>query len=148
MALTSVGINRRTLVSAAALGVADTLSANAGERPWYLDLRRAAFHNLNEYDPKVLDIESWMDYWSSLQPQLFVVSCGGLMAFYPTRLECHPRSQFLGERDVNAWCRFTTILHPVGMPVHDADNFHVAGRATRRRFGITDAAPERVLTRK
>jgi hypothetical protein len=23
--------------------------------------------NLNEYDPKVLDIGSWVDYWSSLK---------------------------------------------------------------------------------
>ena len=67
---------------------------------WYLNLHRAAFHNLNEYDPRVLDVEPWMDYWARLRPQVFVTSCAGLMAFYPTRLSHHPRSQFLGDRDV------------------------------------------------
>jgi hypothetical protein len=65
-----------------------------------LDVQRAAFHNLNEYDPQVLDVEAWMDYWASLHPQLFVVSCAGLMAFYPSRVPHHPRSGFLGDRDV------------------------------------------------
>src|SRR5262245_31553452 len=68
--------------------------------PWHQSLRRAAFHNLNEYDPRVLDVEAWMEYWATLHPQLFVVSCAGLMAFYPTRLPHHVRSQFLGRRDV------------------------------------------------
>src|SRR5436309_5493393 len=60
----------------------------------------ASFHNLNEYDPRVLDVEAWIEYWAALRPQLFVVSCAGLMAFYPSRLPDHPRSQFLGDRDV------------------------------------------------
>src|SRR5437870_7414767 len=67
---------------------------------WHQSLQRASFHNLNEYDPRVLDVEAWMDYWKALHPQVFVVSCAGLVAFYPSRLPDHPRSQFLGNRDV------------------------------------------------
>src|SRR5947209_2248372 len=67
---------------------------------WYELLQRAAFHNLNEYDPQLLDVEEWIEYWASLHPQLFVVSCAGLMALYPTSLPYHRRSQFLGARDV------------------------------------------------
>src|SRR6266516_1417391 len=67
---------------------------------WHQSLRRSAFHNLNEYDPRVLDVEAWIEYWAALRPQLFVVSCAGLMAFYPSRLLDHPHSQFLGDRDV------------------------------------------------
>src|SRR5258708_6207890 len=69
-------------------------------KAWYESLQRAAFHNLNEYDPRVLDTEAWMEYWEALHPQVFVVNCAGLMAFYPSRLPDHPRSQFLGSRDV------------------------------------------------
>ena len=70
------------------------------QRPWYELIRRAAFHNLNEHDPRVLEIEKWMDYWTSLRPDLLVLSCAGHIAFYPTRLPHHHRSQFLGERDI------------------------------------------------
>jgi hypothetical protein len=67
---------------------------------WYQRMRRCAQHNLNEYDPKVLDIGSWVDYWSSLKLDCLVLTGGGFMAFYPTRLPDHHKSQFLGDRDL------------------------------------------------
>jgi hypothetical protein len=92
-------ISRRTFmgVSGLALQVNRAVGAPDG---WWNQVHRGAFHNLNEYDPRVLDVNAWMDYWASLQPNFFVVSCAGLMAFYPTRLPNHRRSQFLGDRDV------------------------------------------------
>ena len=81
-----------------ALFAASQASANA--EPWYRKMRRCAQHNLNEYDPKVLDIEAWMDYWESLKINALVLTGGGFMAFYPTKLPNHHRSQFLGNRDL------------------------------------------------
>src|SRR5205085_9339057 len=75
----------------------DAMNTNGA---WYDSLRRAALHNLYEYDPRILDVEAWMEYWASLEPQAFVTSCAGLMAFYPSRLPHQPRGQFLGDRDV------------------------------------------------
>jgi hypothetical protein len=63
-------------------------------------MRRCAQHNLNEYDPMVLDIESWIRYWESLKINALVLTAGGLMAFYPTRLPNHHKGQFLNDRDV------------------------------------------------
>jgi hypothetical protein len=100
MELPGIEITRRDLLCASVLAVEEAALGKPEHGPWYQDLRRAAFHNLNEYDPQVLDVESWMEYWASLHPQVFVTSCAGLMAFYPTRLPHHPRSQFLGDRDV------------------------------------------------
>jgi hypothetical protein len=75
--------------------------AIAGEDDkWYLKMRRVAQHNLNEYDPKILDIDSWVDYWSSLKLNAVVLTGGGFIAMYPTKLPNHYKSQFLGDRDL------------------------------------------------
>ncbi|MBI2690209.1 MAG: beta-galactosidase trimerization domain-containing protein [Acidobacteria bacterium] len=71
-----------------------------GTRYWYQDLRRAVFHNLNEYDPQVLDVDRWIERWAAFRPNVIVLSCGGHIAFYPTKLPHHHRSQFLGDRDL------------------------------------------------
>ncbi len=67
---------------------------------WYRKMRRCAQHNFNEYDPKVLDIDHWLDYWESLKVNALVLTGGGFMAFYPTALPAHHKSQFLGDRDL------------------------------------------------
>src|SRR5262245_19411449 len=68
--------------------------------PWYRKMRLCAQHNLNEYDPKVLDIDAWLDYWASLKLDALVLTGGGFLAFYPTKLPNHRRSQFLSNRDL------------------------------------------------
>ena len=72
----------------------------ASEDKWYLRMRRVAQHNLNEYDPKNLDINAWVDYWSSLKLDAIILTGGGFMAMYPTKIPNHYRSQFLGSRDL------------------------------------------------
>lgn len=67
---------------------------------WYKDLRRCAQHNLNEYDPNVLDVDAWADYWSSLKLNAIILTAGGFIAMYPTKLLNHHVSQFLGDRDL------------------------------------------------
>ena len=96
-------ISRRNLLITSAAALPGTLFAAGpagGDALWYRKIRRCAQHNLNEYDPKVLDIESWLDYWSSLRLDALVLTGGGFLAFYPTKLPNHRRSQFLGDRDL------------------------------------------------
>ncbi|WP_276502782.1 alpha-amylase family protein [Terrimonas pollutisoli] len=67
---------------------------------WYLRMRRVAQHNLNEYDPQNLDIDYWVNYWAELKLDAIILTGGGLMAMYPTKIAGHYKSQFLGDRDL------------------------------------------------
>lgn len=71
-----------------------------GGELWYNKMRRCAQHNLNEYDPMILDVESWVDYWADIKVNALVITAGGFIAMYPTALPYHHRSQFLGNRDL------------------------------------------------
>jgi hypothetical protein len=68
--------------------------------PWYNTMRRCAQHNLNEYDPVILDVNAWVDYWADLKLDALVITAGGFLAMYPTLLPYHKKSQFLGDRDL------------------------------------------------
>lgn len=70
------------------------------EELWYNKMRRCAQHNLNEYDPMILDVNAWVKYWSDLKLDTLVLTAGGFIAMYPTKLPNHHKSQFLGERDL------------------------------------------------
>ncbi len=68
--------------------------ADPQDRP--ADLQRA---RLSE-----LDVEEWADYWASLKVDAVLVSVTGILAFYPTQVPYHRRSQFLGDRDLFGAC--------------------------------------------
>jgi hypothetical protein len=70
------------------------------ERPWYATMRRCGQTNFNERDPIELDINWWIEYWSSLKLDALLLNAGGIMAFYPTQIPYHHRSRFLGDRDL------------------------------------------------
>jgi hypothetical protein len=69
-------------------------------RPWYATMRRCGQINFNERDPIELNINWWIEYWSSLKLDALLLNAGGIMAFYPTQIPYHRRSQFLGGRDL------------------------------------------------
>jgi len=69
-------------------------------RPWYETMRRCGQLNLNERDPLSLDVRSWIDYWASLKLDALLLNGGGIVAFYPTDVPFHRRSEFLGSRDL------------------------------------------------
>src|SRR5437879_4734433 len=69
-------------------------------KPWYSVMRRCGQINVNERDPLTLDADGWMDYWASLKVDAVLLNGGGILAFYPTRVPFHHRSQFLGTRDL------------------------------------------------
>jgi hypothetical protein len=63
-------------------------------------MRRCGQINFNERDPLTLDVEAWGDYWASLKVDAVLLGGGGIVAFYPTEVPHHHRSEFLGARDL------------------------------------------------
>ncbi|HYK89057.1 MAG TPA: alpha-amylase family protein [Acidobacteriota bacterium] len=99
---TPASLNRRdfiTLSSSSIILAASGLSFSA-EKPWYETMRRCGQINFNERDPLTFDVKAWADYWASLKVNAVLLNGGGIVAFYPTRIPYHHRSEFLGERDL------------------------------------------------
>ena len=62
-------MNRRDfLITTSALLEPNLFGApqSANGKPWYASMRRCGQTNFNERDPEVLNIDQWIDYWSSL----------------------------------------------------------------------------------
>lgn len=91
---------RNLLLSSAALPLFSAAQSSRSATPWYQKMRRCGQVNFNEQDPQKLDIPQWVDYWASLKLDALLLNAGGIMAFYPTRIPYHHRSQFLGDRDL------------------------------------------------
>jgi len=91
---------RHLLISSTALPFLGAAQPARSATPWYQNMRRCGQVNFNQQDPQKLDIASWVDYWSSLKLDALLLNAGGIVAFYPTRIPYHHRSQFLGDRDL------------------------------------------------
>src|SRR5260370_37806541 len=75
------------------------------QTPWYQSMRRCGQINFNERDPEVLNIQEWLDYWSTLKLDALLLNAGGIMAVYPTRIPYHHKNAYLGAHD--PFCAFT-----------------------------------------
>src|SRR5438093_11160439 len=97
-------ITRREFLAASSASlVVSAVGSHAeqrSDRPWYETMRRCGKLNLNERDPLTLDVASWIDYWASLKLDALLLNGGGIVAFYPTDVPYHHRSEFLGSRDL------------------------------------------------
>ncbi len=97
--------SRREFLTVSAIGAAAALGLTRGLRgaegtPWYATMRRCGQLNLNERDPLTLDVAAWTDYWAELKVDAVLLNGGGILAFYPTEVPHHRRSEFLGTRDL------------------------------------------------
>jgi len=97
-------ITRREFLAASSASLVVAATASGAQpvpnRPWYGTMRRCGQLNLNERDPLTLDVASWIDYWASLKLDALLLNGGGIVAFYPTEVPYHHRSEFLGSRDL------------------------------------------------
>src|SRR5207302_3859016 len=74
--------------------------SNKSSTPWYASMRRCGQIKYNEHGPLTIDANAWGDYWASLKVDAVLLNGGGIVAFYPTQIAYHHRSQFLGTRDL------------------------------------------------
>src|SRR6266498_1915372 len=93
-----MSITRRQFVVGSTVALVG-LTGRSSE-PWYATMRRCGQLNLNERDPLTLDVAGWIDYWTSLKLDALLLNGGGIVAFYPTEIPYHHRSEFLGSRDL------------------------------------------------
>ena len=86
---------------------------------------------LVEDDPGKFDPQFWLDYFKRTRSDAVCLSAGGCVAYYPTRVPFHHRSQWLGDRDsfgdLVAGCRKLGMVviartdpHATYDDVHDA----------------------------
>ncbi|HEY1338105.1 MAG TPA: alpha-amylase family protein [Bryobacteraceae bacterium] len=107
---------RELLLAGAALPVLAEAQAVSTRNPaWYQKMRRCGQVNFNEEDPQKLDIPQWVEYWSTLKVDALLLNAGGILAFYPTKIPYHHRSQFLGDRDL--FGEFTKAVKARGIRV-------------------------------
>src|SRR5262244_3833072 len=100
----SITLSRREFIVLSATSVivasAGDLQAQQNGKPWYATMRRCGQINFNERDPLTMDVNAWADYWASLKVDAVLLNGGGIVAFYPTQVPYHHRSEYLGARDL------------------------------------------------
>lgn len=103
-------LNRRRFMQSSALAGAGSmlwqpsaLSAspeNGGEgEGWFDKPMRWAQVAFVENDPAQYDKDFWLDYFERTHSQAAVLSAGGVVAFYPTKIPLHYRSTWMEETD-------------------------------------------------
>lgn len=68
--------------------------------PWYRTANRWGQVNITEKDPAGYDIPWWRNYWKRTELKGIIANAGGIVAYYPTRIPLHRRSDYLGGRDL------------------------------------------------
>jgi hypothetical protein len=72
--------------------------------PWQQKIRRVGQTNMTEYDPAVMNVDEWADYWHSAEADVVFVSVTGILAFYPSNVKFHRHGKFLQGRDLFGEC--------------------------------------------
>src|ERR1017187_9647608 len=98
-------VNRRNFLRQSALaGTALALAGDARSAPapadeWFDRPTRWAQLTLVEDDPGTYDLAFWLDYFRRTHSDAACLSAGGCVAYYPTKIPLHYRSQWLGAGD-------------------------------------------------
>ena len=121
------------------------------QEPWFDKSMRWAQLAFVENDPGNYDPDFWLDYFRKIHADGVLLSAGGIVAFYPTEIPLHHRSDWLGDTDPLGYlvseCRkmnMTVILrtdpHAVRQDVHDAhpDYITVMADGLKRRHWARD----------
>src|ERR1700758_5152921 len=78
---------------------AENQNAPSPTPSWIDKPMRWAQLTLVEDDPGKFDLAFWLDYFRRTRSDAVCLSTGGCVAFYPTVVPFHHRSQWLGDRD-------------------------------------------------
>lgn len=122
---------------------ADTPGAISSTPTWVDRPMRWAQLTLVEDDPGKFDPKFWLDYFKRTQSDAVCLSAGGCVAYYPTKIPFHHRSQWLGDSDpfgeLAAGCRKLGMVviartdpHATYDDVHDAHPDWIAVDANGR----------------
>ena len=94
---------KTTSVAAGAFTFADTSfisSINMDDNnKWFLRPMRWAQLTLVENDPGQFDPDFWLSYFKKIHADGATLSAGGVVAYYPTDVPLHHRSDWLGTSD-------------------------------------------------
>ena len=107
------------------------------QEPWFDRSMRWAQLAFVENDPKTYDPQFWLDYFRKIHADGVLLSAGGIVAFYPTEIPLHHRSDWLGNSDTLGYlvseCRkmnMTVILrtdpHAVRQDVYETHPDYIA----------------------
>ena len=107
------------------------------EEPWFDKSMRWAQLAFVENDPGNYDPDFWLDYFRKAHIDGVLLSAGGIVAYYPTEIPLHHRSDWLGDSDPLGYliseCRKmnrTVILrtdpHAVRQNVYEAHPEYIA----------------------
>jgi hypothetical protein len=150
---------RDFLRNAALAGSALALSSHSSEAspaaeaaPWFDRPMRWAQLTLAENDPGQYDLQFWLDYFRRTHSDAACLSAGGCVAYYPTQIPLHYRSQWLGSGDpfgdLVAGCRKLNMVvlartdpHAAHQDVYDAHRDWIAVDAeghTRRHWAMPE----------
>jgi len=80
-------------------GRAEGASGPAAAPSWVDKPMRWAQLTLVEDDPGKFDLAFWLDYFKRTRSDAVCLSAGGCVAYYPTNVRFHHRSQWLGDSD-------------------------------------------------
>src|SRR5512143_644332 len=84
----------------AALWTPELKAASATRLPDWIDRpMRWAQLTLVEDDPGKFDVGFWLDYFKRTHSDAVCLSAGGCVAYYPTKVQFHHRSAWLGNSD-------------------------------------------------
>jgi hypothetical protein len=70
------------------------------EEPWFTKSMRWAQLAFVENDPARYDPDLWLAYFKKIHATGALLSAGGVVAFYPTDIPFHHRSDWLGDKDL------------------------------------------------
>ena len=82
----------------------ERLAQSSASVPWQQKIRRVGQTNFNEYDPAVMNVDQWADYWHSVKADIVYVSVTGILAFYPSKVQFHRHGKYLKGRDLFGEC--------------------------------------------
>ncbi|MFN7922203.1 MAG: alpha-amylase family protein [Bryobacteraceae bacterium] len=89
---------RQFLKAAAATCWTSAIPASAAE-DWFDRPMRWSQLTLVEDDPGKFDLAFWLEYFRRIRSDAACLSAGGVVAYYPTKIPLHHRSQWLGASD-------------------------------------------------